>query len=83
MTLNIKDAETDALVRELVGLTGERITDAVKIAVRDRLDREQRRRRRASVEEILMIASRVAADAVHDPRSANEILGYDESGLPS
>jgi len=83
MALNIKDPETDALVRELVAATGERITDAVKTAVRERLDREQRRRRRASVEEILAIASRIAADAVHDPRPADEILGYDANGLPS
>ena len=34
MALNIKDPETDLMVRQLAELTGEKITDAVKVAVR-------------------------------------------------
>jgi antitoxin VapB len=41
MALNIKDAETHQLVRKLATLTGESMTVAVKIAVKERLERQQ------------------------------------------
>ncbi len=40
MPLNIKDPETDRLARQLAGLTDETITEAVRTALRDRLERE-------------------------------------------
>jgi antitoxin VapB len=83
MALNIKDAETDRLVRHLADLTGEKITDAVKTAVRERLDRERRQRGKASVEELLAIARRISSQPVVDPRTPEEIIGYDEHGLPT
>ena len=84
MALNIKDRETDSLVRELAALTGEPITDAVKVAVRERLERERRvRPHKASVEEILAIAAKIASRPVVDPRTPDEIMGYDEHGLPT
>jgi antitoxin VapB len=84
MALNIKDPETDRLARELASLTGERITDAVKAAVKERLERERRvHAGKASVEEIMAIADEFARLPVLDPRSADEIIGYDEHGLPS
>jgi antitoxin VapB len=39
MGLNIKNAETERLIRELANQTGESLTDAVTVAVRERLDR--------------------------------------------
>jgi len=39
MALNIKDTTADHLVRELAAATGESITTAVTIAVRERLER--------------------------------------------
>jgi len=39
MRLTIKNPETDRLARELVALTGESITAAVTIALRERLER--------------------------------------------
>jgi antitoxin VapB len=83
VALNIKDAETDRLVRHLADLTGEKITDAVKTAVRERLDRERRQRGKASVEELLAIARRISSQPVVDPRTPEEIIGYDEHGLPT
>jgi antitoxin VapB len=82
MALNIKDPETDHLVRRLASLTGESLTEAVQVAVRDRLEREERRRGRASIEQLLAIARRYAARPVKDDRTPDEILGYDERGLP-
>jgi antitoxin VapB len=43
MALSIKTAEADRLARALSQLTGESLTRAVTIALRERLDREQAR----------------------------------------
>ena len=82
MALNIKDPETDQLVRRLTGLTGENITQAVKTAVRERIEREERARGKASLEELRAIAHRIAAAPDRDRRTPDEILGYVERGLP-
>jgi antitoxin VapB len=82
MALNIKDGETDRLVRQLAALTGESITEAVKLAVRERIEREQRTRGKASVAELMAIARRIASAPDRDPRTPDEILGYDERGVP-
>ena len=44
MSLNIKNEETHQLARELVALTGETMTGAVTVALRERLERERRER---------------------------------------
>jgi antitoxin VapB len=82
MALNIKDPETDQLVRRLARLTGENITHAVKTAVQERIEREERGRGKASVEELMAIARRIAGAPDRDPRTPDEIIGYDERGLP-
>jgi antitoxin VapB len=80
--LSIKDAETDRLARRLAQLTGESITQAVRTAVEERVKREQRHRSRPSVEQVMAIARRFASRPVIDNRSPDEIIGYDERGLP-
>lgn len=80
--LSIKDAKTGCLARRLAKLTGESITQAVRTAVEERLEREERHRNRPSVEHLMAIARRCAARPVIDPRSPDEIIGYDERGLP-
>ncbi|HWX45010.1 MAG TPA: type II toxin-antitoxin system VapB family antitoxin [Solirubrobacteraceae bacterium] len=83
MSLNIKDAETDRLVRELADATGETFTGAVAVAVRERLDRVRRSPgARQLADELDAIALRCAALPPLDERSDDEILGYDEQGLP-
>jgi antitoxin VapB len=79
--LNIKDAETDRLARRLARLTGESITKAVRTAVQERLEREERQRGRPSVEHLMAIARQCASRPVIDDRSPDEIIGYDEPGL--
>ena len=59
------------------------MTDAVRIAVGERLERVAQRRGKASLDELLAIANRVASKPVVDPRTPEEILGYDEYGLPT
>ena len=45
MALSIKTAEADELARSLARLTGETMTEAVTVALRERFDRERQRRR--------------------------------------
>ena len=82
MAISIKDPETDRLARALAAATGESLTDAIREALRDRLEREAHRTRRGVGAEIRRIQVRLARLPVLDPRSPDELLGYDERGLP-
>lgn len=85
MVLSIKSPEADRLARELSAVTGESMTEAVIVAMRERLRRETHRRedKRQLVEDLMAIGRHAASLAVYDNRSADEILGWDENGLPS
>jgi antitoxin VapB len=84
MALNIKDPQTDSLVRELAQSTGETITQAVEIAVAERLDRLRAGRHpRGLADELDRIALRCVTLPLLDTRSDDEIMGYDELGMPS
>jgi len=83
MGLNIKSEDTYRLAAQLAALTGETMTRAVTIALQERLEREKRRRNKGGVTDALMrIAHRCASRPVLDARSPEDILGYDEHGLP-
>ncbi|MGW4848583.1 type II toxin-antitoxin system VapB family antitoxin [Nocardia brasiliensis] len=83
MALSIKHPEADRLARELAAQTGETLTEAVVIALRERLARETGRARSVPVRaELAAIRRRCSALPVIDNRSADEIVGYDERGLP-
>jgi antitoxin VapB len=85
LALSIKNPDADQLARELAETTGETITEAVVQAIRERLDRERARRRSAAGHNsarIRRIQERVARLSVRDQRSAEEIIGYDDHGLP-
>ena len=84
MGLNIKNDETCRLARELAQLTGESMTGAITVALRERLEREERTR---SVEErakkIRAIAERCARHLKPGPSAVEHgDLLYDERGLP-
>lgn len=84
MALNIRNAEAEQLAEALARLTGETKTRAVTVALRDRLNRLQRDRAgRSLAQELEEIADHCSSLPVLDSRDADEILGYDESGLPS
>ena len=84
MALNIKDSETDRLARELARATGMSITSAVNQALRDSIKRAARQHRgKRRMQEIEAILKRIDALPVLDSRSPDEILGYDENGLPT
>ena len=83
MVLSIKDSETDALVRQLAALTGESITEAVFQSVKERLERLKSKNPPYSLaQELDAIAQRCASLPVIDSRSPEELIGYDEWGLP-
>ena len=83
MALSIKNPEVERLARELAAKTGESITDAVMVALRDRIDRETRRRDGQRLRRMMRIAEDIARLPRLDTRSADEIIGYDEHGVPS
>jgi antitoxin VapB len=83
MALSIKDPETERLARALSQLTGEDITTATRRAIDERLRRVGGQSRRAALlEDMAEIRRRWSEMPVADERSADEILGYDEHGLP-
>ena len=83
MALNIRSPEAERLAAELAKQTGETKTEAVTKALRDRLTRVRRERsRRRLADELEAIAEHCANLPVLDARFADEILGYDEHGLP-
>ncbi len=83
MALNIRNAETERLAAELALMTGRTKTEAVTEAIRDRLERLRRERSgRSLADELDDIGRRCAKLPVLDERSAEEILGYDEHGVP-
>jgi antitoxin VapB len=84
MALSLKDPETDRLAREVAKLTGESLTEAVRTALAERLERERLRRgqpRRSLAEGLDALAKECAALPDLDPRSPDEIIGYDENGM--
>lgn len=84
MALNIKNPEAERLARELAEATGENITQAVTHALRERLIRKTGRVRDITLQEdIRRIQERVAKLPVLDDRTPDEIIGYDEHGLPA
>lgn len=88
MALNIKDPDTDRLARRLAELTGESITTSLREAIEARIAEIEARNRAASatdhVRDLLdQIAARGRARSVLNDLSEDEILGYDEHGLPS
>jgi len=83
MALNIRHPATEKLAEEVAELTGETKTEAVRRALQDRLTRLRRERaKRRLADELDQIAKRCARLPAQDVRPADEILGYDDNGLP-
>ena len=83
MALNIRNPEAERLAAAIARLTGETKTEAVTQALRDRLARLRRERtRRRLADELDEIAGHCARLPVRDARTPDDILGYDEHGLP-
>lgn len=83
MSVLIKDPDTDRVIRELAARTGETLTHAVKIATEERLARLPRDKGRIDRDELDRVLARIRSYPITDHRTPDEILGYDENGLPS
>ena len=85
MPLSIKDPKADRLARALAHTTGETITEAVTKALSERLEREQRKEQAVEslVEDVMAIGRHCSKLPLLDRRFADEILGYDDNGLPT
>jgi antitoxin VapB len=82
MALSIKSDEVDRLARELAAAKGESLTDAVETALRERLARERAGHAASMRARLARLAADVAAMRVADGRTPEEIIGYDDAGLP-
>ena len=84
MGLNIKNDETCLLARDLARITGETMTGAITVALRERLAREKRRRDLdARIEALLAIGQRCAESLESGPSAIKHgDLLYDDRGLP-
>jgi antitoxin VapB len=83
MALSIKNEQTEHLAREVARETGETLTQAIQKSLEERLRRlKQRRRGRIVTEKLNEILRRVDALPTLDTRSEDDILGYDEHGVP-
>jgi len=83
-SLNIKDPEVHALAAELARRTGLSMTEVVKASLRTSVEGERSRRTDQSrvISRVMEIARKASSRPVLDPRTPEEILGYDENGLP-
>ncbi len=79
--LNIKDKETHDLATQLARAEGKSLAQVVKEALREKLEREGDRS--SSLAKRLMdLGAECSQLPVLDPRSDDEIMGYDEVGVP-
>ena len=84
MALNIKHQDADELARRLAETTGLSITGAVIKALREQLGRETARRSGPRLkDELKRISDCCTALPDRDKRSPDEIIGFDEHGLPA
>ncbi len=85
MGLDIRNDETCRLAAELARLTGETVTDAITVALSERLEREQRRREaECQARELRSVAERCARlMGPGPPAVAHGDMLYDERGLPN
>lgn len=83
MALSIKSEEADQMARELARLTGETLTDAVTVALGERLARERARRSSTMTDKLRRLVADVGRLPVVDDRTPEEIIGYDAHGLPA
>lgn len=84
MPISIKNEKTESLARRVAQLTRETLTEAIEVALEERYERLRRARAKPSLSvELNEIAIRCARRPLVSRLGADEILGYDESGVPT
>ena len=83
MALSIRNPRAEKLARQVAAESGESLTEAIIHALEERLERIKGRRTTTDLaEELMKISRRCKALPEKDQRSADEILDYDERGIP-
>jgi antitoxin VapB len=83
MAISLKDPEADRLARAVAARTGETLTAAIIVALKERLARLKGKPRRSTLRDDLReIGRRCAALPTLDDRAPDDIVGYDDRGLP-
>lgn len=83
MPLSIKNPIAERLARQVANETGESLTEAIEKSLAERLARlKSGRSNPVLASQIEDLLRRVDAMPTLDSRSPDEILGYDEHGLP-
>lgn len=85
MALNLKNQETERLARELARRTGESLTVAVTVALKERLERQDRGQKHESRMDWLERITKETAAIMNDGRSSKELMDElydDQTGLP-
>lgn len=84
MALSLKNVETERLAKELARRTGESITRAVTVAIKERLAREEKASKKEGRMEWLNELTKRTAAIMNDGRTSKQLMDelYDETGLP-
>lgn len=83
MPLSIRNPKAEKLARQVAALSGENVTQAIIHALEKRLQALQTKAPAESlVEEIMDISRRCSSLEDRDHRSPDDILGYDDQGVP-
>jgi len=84
MAISIKSMEAERMAREIAAQTGESLTGAILTSLQERLARlNSQRRTEVLTSQLDDILRRVDAMPILDTRPEDEILGYDDDGLPN
>jgi antitoxin VapB len=84
MAFHVSSERVNQNVRKLAALTGQSITDAIDSAVIEKLRKlEPRRPDPNYVEDLMRMAGEIRAKLRPNGQTPDELLGYDENGLPS
>jgi len=83
MPISIKNEETETLARKLSELTGETLTEAIRVAVAERYEHLRVRNGRSLADDLNAIALHCASLPQISNLTDDEILGYDEAGIPT
>lgn len=82
MALSLKNAELERLARRRAKRRGETLTEAILSALKESERNAGKEGKGVTVDEILRLADKVRELPVLSTRSEDEILGYDEHGIP-
>jgi antitoxin VapB len=86
MGVIVKNPATEAKIRKLAARTGESLTEAIDHAVEERLERlgSPKRKGRVNRKRLAeLIAYFNSLPKINEHLTDEEIIGYDENGLPT